>query len=208
VLDFGCGTGGFLVAARRAGYDCRGVEHDSDVAAKASAHTGIPVDTLDEVLAGGHRFDVVVLRDVLPHLPDPVATLRALEQLLDEGGAFFLDGPLEEGRSLVRLAAGSVKAVRRRTGLDRVGVTPPTMLFRVDAAAQRRFLVDRMGYTERAFEVYETGWPYHVPGRRMASPGVAVKEVTGLLAVAAARVGRYAGLDLGNRFFGLFEPGP
>ncbi len=205
LLDFGCGAGGFLRAAGEAGYDCRGIEHDADVAGKASAGAGLPVEELQDAVAASRRFDVIVLRDVLPHLVDPAATLRTLEGLLDAGGAFFFDGPLEEGRSLVRTAARSVKAVRRRAGLDRMGVTPPTMLFRVDAGGQRRFLVERMGYQERLFEVYETGWPYHVPGRRPASVGMALKEATGRMAVASASVANRAGLGFGNRFFGMYE---
>lgn len=206
LLDFGCGAGGFLRAADRAGYTCRGVELDADVAAKASRAAGLPVEPIEEILSAGLRFDLVVLRDVLPHLPDPAATLRTLEGALDDGGAFVFDGPLEEERSVVRLAAGAVKAARRRAGLDSVGTTPPTMLFRVNAEGQRRFLVDRMGYRERSFEVYETGWPYHVPGRRPASVGLALKEATGGLAIVASRLGGRAGIRLGNRFFGLYEP--
>jgi len=207
LLDFGCGTSGFLLAARRAGYDCRGVEYDAEVCVRASARAGVPVARLDETVASGCHFDVIVLRDVLPHLPDPAAALRALEELLDDQGVFFFDGPLENGRSLVRLASGSLKSLRRQTGLDEVRVTTPTMLFRVGAAAQRRFLVDRMGYGEHLFEVYETGWPYHVPGRRPASVGTALKESVGLAAIAMAKVANRVGLDLGNRFFGLYEPG-
>ncbi len=206
LLDFGCGTAGFLLAARQAGYDCRGVEYDVEVAERAAARADVPVARLDETLAAGYRFDVIVLRDVLSHLPDPAASLRTLATLLDDRGVFFFDGPLDNGASLVYLVAGSLKALRRHTGTDLVSDRAPTMLFRVGANAQRRFLVDRMGYDERLFEVYETGWPYHVPGRRPATAGVAVKEAVGVLAVGAAKVGRWAGLQLGNRFFGLYEP--
>ncbi len=207
LLDFGCGAGGFLLAARAAGYDCRGIEHDADVVAKAAANTGVDVDLLEDAVAAGQRFDVVVLRDVLPHLVDPVSTLRILGGLLDDGGGLFFDGPLEEGKSLVRLAAGSLKAVRRRVGLDSVGETPTTMLFRVSATGQRRFLIETMGYRERFFEAYETGWPYHVPGRRPMSVGTALKEATGRLAIAGAAVGNRAGLAIGNRFFGFYDLG-
>lgn len=206
LLDFGCGAGGFLRAATQAGYRCRGVEHDADVALRATEAAGLPVESLQDAVAAGRRFDVIVLRDVLPHLPDPVGTLRTLEGLLDDGGSFFFDGPLEEERSLVRLAAASLKAARRRAGLDSIGVAPPTMLFRVNADGQRRFLVTRMGYRERFFEVYETGWPYHVPGRRPTSAELALKEAAGGLAIAAARLGRRVGVRLGNRFFGLYTP--
>lgn len=207
LLDFGCGTAGFLLAARQAGYEGRGVEYDAEVADRASARAGVPVARLDETVASGCRFDVIVLRDVLPHLPDPAAALRRLEELLDDRGVFFFDGPLENGLSLVRLATGSLKSLRRRTGLDEVRMTTPTMLFRVGAAAQRRFLVDRMGYGEHLFEVYETGWPYHVPGRRPASVGIALKESVGLAAIGTAKLANRAGLGLGNRFYGLYEPG-
>ena len=75
------------------------------------------------------------------------------------------------------------------------------MLFRVDASAQRRFFIERMGYREAHFERYETGWPYHVPGRRPSSLGIALKEVVAGIARVAARVA-----PLGNRFIGVYAP--
>jgi SAM-dependent methyltransferase len=201
VLDFGCGAGGFLAEAARRGFHARGVEVDASVAAGARARSGCRVDVLDDVVAEGARFDVIVLRDVLPHLADPAAALRVLEALLAPGGALFFDGPLEDGASIVRWSAGALKWLRRRLGDDAPAGFAPTMLVRVDAAAQRRFLQERMGYREVHFARYETGWPYHVPGRRPRSTGVAAKEGVALVARAAARV-----LPLGNRFTGMYVP--
>jgi SAM-dependent methyltransferase len=201
ILDFGCGAGGFLVEAATRGFSARGVEVDASVAAGAQARSGCRVDVLDGVVAEGARFDVVVLRDVLPHLTDPAAVLRVLEGLLVPGGALFFDGPLEDGASLVRWTAGALKWARNRAGRDAPASFAPTMLVRVDADAQRRFLTGRMGYREEHFARYETGWPYHVPGRRPRSPGIAAKEGVALAARLAARV-----LPLGNRFTGLYVP--
>jgi len=205
LLDFGCGGGGFLLAAREAGYDCEGAEYDSDVARRIEKVTGVWVRSHEEMAAGA-PFDVVVLRDVLPHLVEPMVTLRRLESVLKPGGALFLDGPLEEQASLVRLVAQGSKRLQRRLGGFRPASLAPTMLFRVDAAGQRRFLVGRMGYIERSFVVYETGWPYRVAGRSSSRPELVVKQAIGATAVAAAALGRGMRLALGNRFYGVYEP--
>lgn len=202
VLDFGCGAGGFLRAASAAGFDVHGVELTREIADAAARATRLPVGTLDDIEAIGATFDVVVMRDVLAHLPEPVEDLQRLEQRLVRGGIFFFDGPLDEGRSAVRSVAGGLKAVRRRLGQDTPSRFAPTMLVRVDAVALRRFLTMRMGYEEELFDVYETGWPYHVPGRRPSTPVIAAKEAIGWIARAMSHVG-----DFGNRFVGAYRPG-
>lgn len=208
LLDFGCGTGGFLRAASEIGFVCHGVELNQDVAVRAAAAAGVPVTQLDEVVVSGQRFDVVVLRDVLAHLDDPVGMLSTLEKILSPRGVFFFDSPLEEERSLVRSVAQWSKRVRRALGVDRRSSFPPTMLFRASAAVQRRFLIERMGYTEQLFRVYETGWPYRIPSRVSSRPDLAVKQAIGTLAVGIAAMTRPLGIRMGNRFFGIYRAAP
>jgi len=206
LLDFGCGDGAYLLAARESGYHSHGVEYDRGVIEHAAQRSGVPVTSLEEVEALDMRFDVIHMNDVLPHLSDPSAVLHRLERLLAPNGVFFIEGPLENNASLVFWAASAGKRIRRRLGLDRPGEQPPTMLMRVTRDGQRRFFSDKMRYRELHFEICETGWPYYVAGRRLDSAAVVVKQAVGALAIATARLQPSRGRVLGNRFRGLFAP--
>ncbi|MFP5375590.1 MAG: methyltransferase domain-containing protein [Acidimicrobiia bacterium] len=108
VLDVGCAAGDLGRALRRRGCRVAGVELDPAAAEAARS-------ALDEVLTGdvgeldlvGHfgkeSFDVVVLGDVLEHLPDPVAALRRLQPLLAPEGSVVASIP-NVAHGAVRLA--------------------------------------------------------------------------------------------------------
>jgi SAM-dependent methyltransferase len=82
LLDFGCGDGSYLLAARKEGWSCFGVER--------CCPTGLPGDvtvvgSLDE-LPDQPGFDCVTLWHVLEHLDDPVGVLSQLRTRLNPGG--------------------------------------------------------------------------------------------------------------------------
>jgi 2-polyprenyl-3-methyl-5-hydroxy-6-metoxy-1,4-benzoquinol methylase len=81
VLDVGCGGGGTAGPLRAAGAErLVGIELDPEAAERARAtfdavHTG----RAEEQVAGlDERFDTILCYDLLEHLPDPAALLRAL----------------------------------------------------------------------------------------------------------------------------------
>ncbi len=95
VLDVGCAHGGYVSLLNWAGYEAEGTEMSPEIASFASETFGIrvhsgPVETLP--LAPG-SFDVVVLNDVIEHLPDPLATLSHCATLLAPEGFFVIQTP-------------------------------------------------------------------------------------------------------------------
>lgn len=79
LVDVGCGKAQFVHAARQRGWDAWGVELDAGACAYANRQFG-----LNTVLNGSldhaalpDEVDVVTLWDVIEHVPDPVAVLRA-----------------------------------------------------------------------------------------------------------------------------------
>lgn len=95
VLDIGT-AGGYLGAALSArGYTVVGIEADAQAASIAAPayatmyHTDV---TTRPVLAHA-PFEVVLLADVLEHLPDPAATLAWVEELLLPGGRVLISVP-------------------------------------------------------------------------------------------------------------------
>ncbi len=91
LLELGCAYGFFLAAANPH-YDVTGVEIAVDAAAHARGQ-GLNVITgaADEaMLAGLAPFDVIVLLDVIEHLPDPAGTLALCERHLNPGGIIVI----------------------------------------------------------------------------------------------------------------------
>ncbi len=99
LLDVGCSVGLFLEEARAAGWDVRGVEFNESTARAARQLRGLDVITgsLENADLDDASFDVVTLWDVLEHVPDPLATLRAAARVLDPGGSLWIETPNIDG---------------------------------------------------------------------------------------------------------------
>jgi SAM-dependent methyltransferase len=206
ILDFGCGDGSFLVEARHRGYACEGIEYSCATIEQVIRRTSLQVGDLSEVKASGRQFDLITLRDVLPHLPKPADVLVDLRPLLSPSGLFLFEGPLENNANIVLVAARIAKRLQLAFGSPQFGSGPPTMLYRADSQSQRDFFLLAMGYRELAFEVYETGWPYYLPSRKTTSVPTAVKQLLGLCAIASCRLFGPERILSGNRFIGLYSP--
>jgi len=95
VLEVGCAHGGYVALMGWAGFDATGTELDAGVAKQA--HELFDVNVLageveKQALQPG-SFDVVVLNDVLEHLPNPVATMRYCTNLLAKDGFLVVQTP-------------------------------------------------------------------------------------------------------------------
>lgn len=95
LLDLGCGDGTVLWLARRDGWAVKGVELYPEQTALVRDTLGLDVETSDIMSYDGRpmTYDVVVLTHVLEHLPDPVAALRKIRELLKSGGVAVLEFP-------------------------------------------------------------------------------------------------------------------
>ncbi len=79
ILDVGCGYGTHLSAAAKAGWKCFGVEpsaHARKVAQERLGGDAFIVETVGDLIP--HEFDVVLMLDVIEHLPSPYPTLYQL----------------------------------------------------------------------------------------------------------------------------------
>jgi 2-polyprenyl-3-methyl-5-hydroxy-6-metoxy-1,4-benzoquinol methylase len=95
VLELGCAHGAYVALLRWAGYDATGTEMSPAIVDLAKATFGVPVlaGRVEELPFAPASFDVVVLNDVIEHLPDPVATLRHCTALLKPDGFFIIQTP-------------------------------------------------------------------------------------------------------------------
>lgn len=97
MLDIGCGSGLSLLEARALGAEVRGVEADPNVR-RIADELGLRIhigSLLDEPFAG-EQFDLVVLNQVIEHVPDPGLTLDRLRSRLRRGGRIVLVFPNAE----------------------------------------------------------------------------------------------------------------
>lgn len=88
ILDVGCGTGAFLVAAAHRGWRTTGLEISAWACEEARRAHDLDVenaDILQAVFPRG-RFDAVTFWDSLEHLPDPAGALRRVREWLRPGG--------------------------------------------------------------------------------------------------------------------------
>ncbi len=105
LLEVGCATGLMLELASQAGWSAVGVEI-SEYAATEARRRGHRVHTaaLDELEETG--FDVVLMLDVLEHVPAPAEMLRSANRLLRPGGVLCAVTPNAGGLSARIQGAG------------------------------------------------------------------------------------------------------
>ncbi len=107
LLDVGAHAGRFLTAARDAGWAAEGLELNPKTAAYAAAATGAVVHTgnVHALDGAARRFDAITITDVLEHVPEPIAVLKRVHALLDEGGWVAVkvpNGPVQRFKEHVR----------------------------------------------------------------------------------------------------------
>ena len=94
VLDVGCAAGYFLSVMQEEGWDVTGLEPSDAIRPQAAERLGaehVRGGLLGEVdLPRGH-YDLITFWDVIEHIPDTVAALRAAKELLAPGGKLLIE---------------------------------------------------------------------------------------------------------------------
>lgn len=95
MLDIGCGVGWSLVVAEQKGIRAQGVEPIKDAAEYA---TGVlKVDVINSLFKADlfrhEEFDLIIMDQVLEHVPDPAQMLEDAFRLLKRDGVLFLGVP-------------------------------------------------------------------------------------------------------------------
>lgn len=164
LLDFGCGFGFFLGAARETGWQTFGLEPLPATAVHARARFGATVvaDTLRDDTFPPGSFDVITAFQVFEHLPHPAGDLARLRDMLKPGGTILLEVPNIEtwGAWLLRgrhrhfvvdhlnfFSADTLRDLMRRAGLEPVATYAPTRQMTVRHFVDlwlKRFLPSRL----------------------------------------------------------------
>lgn len=95
LLDIGCASGEFLVAARDRGFDVSGVDISDYAVSAAKQKYGLDVrkGSLAECAFESGSFDIITAGDVIEHIKDPLAFLNEANRLLRSGGVLYLAVP-------------------------------------------------------------------------------------------------------------------
>jgi len=99
VLEIGCAEAGFLAAIKELGAEVYGIEISRErVNIAKEKNPGLKIlvgdvsskDLLNDIK---DRFDFIVMREVIEHIPEKTETFRNLYGLLNEGGYLFMSFP-------------------------------------------------------------------------------------------------------------------
>lgn len=107
LLEIGFGSGYFLRAAEAAGFDVHGLDVDISNVERARLHFGERVQNCDLYDAGfpAGQFDVVYMRDVFEHVPNPGPMLKEINRISGDGALLYIEVPNIQG--LIYSAVGA-----------------------------------------------------------------------------------------------------
>lgn len=135
LLDFGCGSGSFLVRMQRQGWTVTGLDMSETVVDRLRGDLGLHVfsGTLPHPALEDASFDVITMWQALEHVHQPLETLEAARNLLAPGGKLIVTVPnidslafrwfgsawngLDLPRHLVHFTAETLRAMLQRAGL-------------------------------------------------------------------------------------------
>jgi len=96
VLDYGCGTGLLVEKLQMEGIRAIGVERSEGARNFSLSERDITLlKNVDEI--EDQSLDIVLMIEVIEHLPDPMEAISALKRKLRQGGKLFLTTPNRRG---------------------------------------------------------------------------------------------------------------
>lgn len=94
LLEVGVGSGSFLNAARKQGFEVMGCDLSQPICARVTRAFGIGMHSEPlSTLSGESRFDVIVMNHVLEHVHQPIAFMEDVRRLIAPGGVVHVAVP-------------------------------------------------------------------------------------------------------------------
>lgn len=94
LLDVGCGSGDWLSAMQKRGWDAEGLDFDAK-AVEVAKSKGIlaKLGSLEDQLYPSNLFDAITLSHVIEHVPNPKGTIQECLRILKPGGTLVILTP-------------------------------------------------------------------------------------------------------------------
>jgi len=197
ILDYGCGAANFLINAAHNGFECDGVEYNSEHISILKKE--IPKSNFysveDFFNNNSLHYDVIRLSNVLEHLSNPRDITSRLLPKLNPDGILLIEGPIETNHTFalrIRQVYFNISKFLRK---NRAAKHPPTHIFFANSTNQRDFFKH---YTleELHFELSESEWPF--PEKWEEADGISgvIKFLIAKLSVSLS----YLNKNWGNTF--------
>jgi SAM-dependent methyltransferase len=140
LLDVGCGDGQLLQTAKDEGWDALGIDL-SETAIMLCHRRGLSASGTDffDVSLDERRFDVIVMSELIEHVPSPQRFLKRAEELLEEGGVVYLTTP-------------NFGSLARRVLAERWSVIHPEHIGYFERSTLRKLASDETGLLEIKIE--------------------------------------------------------
>jgi 2-polyprenyl-3-methyl-5-hydroxy-6-metoxy-1,4-benzoquinol methylase len=148
-LELGCAHGGLVFLMKMAGYDAAGAEMSEWICEYAKNTFDIPMmcGSIEDLNIPKQSIDVILMMDVLEHMPDPVDGLNKIAYALKEDGLVVIQTPcwratdktykemksandafllhLKEREHLYLFSEDSIKKMLTQAGLQYTCLEPP-----------------------------------------------------------------------------------
>jgi len=155
LLDVGCGDGQLLSTATEAGWVARGIDL-SEAAISLCKARGLCASRTDffSPELDDERFDVIVMSELIEHVPSPQRFFQRAERLLHEGGLLYLTTP--NFGSLSRRALGAAWSVLHE---EHIGYFERASLRKVatSSTSLRELRIDAFNITPSTFVALARG---------------------------------------------------
>jgi 2-polyprenyl-3-methyl-5-hydroxy-6-metoxy-1,4-benzoquinol methylase len=95
LLDFGCGTGGFLLKVQDLAATVHGIELETRLNSHYKSRDLTIFKNLSDIQSDIRRkgYDIITMFHVLEHIPDPKSILVELSEILADGGQIIVEVP-------------------------------------------------------------------------------------------------------------------
>jgi SAM-dependent methyltransferase len=151
-LDIGCGAGSVLYFFKKDGWDVSGLELSEVLAEHVRSRLNIQVEVTDFLKLSDHkaRYDLISLRHVLEHLPEPLLAMKKISELLVENGFAHIEFPN------INSLSHRFQRVRNRWGLFRKKYDPDFAPGHCNefSKASFEFLIEKAGFDLIRWETY------------------------------------------------------
>ena len=174
VIDIGCGTGAFTIAAARRGYESLGISYDREDLAKAADRAALckaQNARFEEVdIRGLHargdlvgEFDVAICCEVIEHILDDRKLLRDVASCLKPGGRLLLTTPQYAYKAMREEELGPFSPVEDG-GHVRRGYTQHMLEELCESADLMPAVSFCSGFlSQKVSKLYRTIAPFHLP---------------------------------------------
>ena len=95
ILEIGCGFGYLTYAMKKSNYNAIGIDLSKEVIEMAQAQfgEGFSNDKIQDFIQKKEKFDLIILTEVIEHIPDPIELIMECKKILSQNGAIFITTP-------------------------------------------------------------------------------------------------------------------